>query len=56
MKKYKIDYMDGDGEIITVTIEASYTAESINLVIFCDEDSEGDYVFYKKDIISYCTI
>jgi len=53
MDKYRIDYMDADGEIITMTTEVSRVLEGNNVIIFCDEHGEDDYVFYKKDIVSY---
>ena len=53
MKKYGIDYLDADGEIISIEIEANDVKEHGDLLCFLDEHGEDDYVFHKEDIINY---
>lgn len=52
MNKYRIDYMDGDGEIITIEVETLTVVKTNSLLIFPEEDGEGDYVFLKKDVVN----
>ena len=53
MDKYRIDYMDDDGEIVTIEIEASGVGTLGDTITFFDEYGEDGYVFYKKDVIHY---
>ena len=53
MDKYEINYMDNDGEIITMTVEASGVETLGDTMIFFDDHVKGGYVFYEKDVISY---
>ena len=52
MNKYRIDYMDGDGEIITIEVETLTVVKTNSLLIFHEEDGEVDYVFLKKDFVN----
>ena len=56
MKKYRIDYMDADGEILTIKIEASSIEDRGDTIVFFDEHGEDGYIFYIKDIIGYCKL
>jgi len=53
MGKYRVDYMDSDGEIITIEIEARSVVKTNSLLVFLDKNGEGDYVFLKKGVICY---
>jgi hypothetical protein len=54
MDTYKVDYMDADGEIITLNIEASGVIKTPDKTLtFLDEHGEDEAVFYLEDIIGY---
>jgi len=53
MDRYRVDYMDGDGEILTFEIETQAMIKTNSLLIFPDKDGEGDYLFLKKNVINY---
>ena len=53
MDKYRVDYMDKDGEIITIKFEASGIGTIGDTIIFFDKYGEDEYVFYKKDVVNF---
>ncbi len=53
MNKYRVDYMDGDGEILTIEIETRAVIRTQGHLIFLDEHGEDGYVFNKEDVICY---
>jgi hypothetical protein len=54
MDTYKVDYMDADGEIITLNIEASGVIKTPDKTLtFLDKYGEDEAVFYLEDIIGY---
>jgi hypothetical protein len=54
MDIYEVDYMDADGEVITIDIEASGVIKTLDkTLLFLDEHGEDQAVFYLKDIINY---
>lgn len=53
MDKYRIDYMDGDGEILTIEIETRAIVRTQEYLIFLDEHGEDSYVLNKEDVICY---
>jgi len=52
MKRYRVDYMDRDGEIITINIKASRVIVDGPLVVFLDEHGEDGYNFLRDDLMN----
>jgi hypothetical protein len=53
MDTYEVDYMDADGELVTIDIKTSGVIKTLHLVIFLDEHGENEAVFHLEDIINY---